>query len=480
MARKISVNPFERYNRQELIPGWNQDKLTNASIAIIGSDWMAAYATIAATALGVGRVRLIDDSYTAKKNSNFLGQDIGDSLKGLEIAKVASNINPLVQVEYLEASLINDGSKYFLEDNDVILELTNNSTSKAIAVEYSKDTGVKCITASSMHNYGKLILVNNSDIASKQMHYYMTNFNNTAQDPVISIFLGSLAVEESRKILMSEDALEKTIYYTPILVERFKPLITSPDFDMQSILDSAVKNNTANTTYKLNSRNALIIGAGALGCGLAPALPHMGLERVYIVDPDVIESTNLNRQVMYDESMVGKYKAEMLARKLKDMGVDAKPIVDRFPLKSEGKLKDVSLMFDCVDNFKARYDMSAYASKNNISLISGGTDYQAGQVAVFVPGMSSCINHQLNLEESVLRAEEHARASCIYAPNPSVVTSNMIISGLMAAEARTILSGLAPLTGILKYGTNLGGRIGYNAITQICDCYKNKNPMVDK
>lgn len=441
-------NRLERYNRQILVPGWDQGKLDNANIAIVGCDWLAEYTALTAAALGIGNISIIDNKSTQDYFLNFImDKSMADSK---EIKTILSTINPFVNIRSLETTLVNEGSKYFLENYDVILELTNDPRSKAIALEYCQENNVPCITAGTINDYGKIMRFDN-DI--ENIHHLMPDFEGKNQDPITSLPLAGIIVEETRKILMGEDSLENTIYYTTTRPERFKPL-------------KIPEKETSNRYYT----TAIIIGAGALGNGIAIGLYHLGLRDVYIIDPDKVEETNLNRQVLFYDS-VGEDKATALERKIKSR-LNAKGIVETFPLKKDELPKKRVIMFDCVDNFKTRVEINKYAVKYGIPLISGGTDYQAGQVAVYVPEKTSCIEHQLHLEEVAEKAEEGARHSCIYAPVPSVVTSNMIISGLMVGEARNIMSGKEPLKGMLKYGSNLDKRLGFTALKEICNCGK--------
>jgi molybdopterin/thiamine biosynthesis adenylyltransferase len=450
MTRETNENRVERYNRQCLIPGWNQEKLDNAKIAIIGSDHLASYTAIVAASLGVGKITIIDDKI--RKGTQLMGFRFDDSwANSRNLEQVVSAINPFVEVKALDTSLVNAGSKYFLEKNDVILDMTNDSKSKAICMEYGLETKTPCITASTTEDYGKLMLFN-GDLGN--IHPYMSNFGNKQQGPITSIPIAGIAVEEARKIIMNENnPLEKTIYYNLGKNERFAPM---------KIGDEQKK-------YGGSIGNVVIVGAGALGNGIALAMQHLNMDNIYIIDADEIEETNLNRQIFY-YNCVGEKKAEALARKLSTMGRKANPLVEKFPVFSFPN--NISLIFDCVDNFKTRLDLNNFAVKNRIPLISGGTNYHAGQVAVYVPGKTSCIEHQLNLSEVVKKTEEEERESqsCVYAPNPSVVTSNIIISGLMAAEAKIIFSGNEPLKGMLKYGSHLEGRVGFIPLKEKCSC----------
>jgi adenylyltransferase/sulfurtransferase len=72
-----------------------------------------------------------------------------------------------------------------------------------------------------------------------------------------------------------------------------------------------------------------IIGAGGLGCPALLGLRAGGARRVLVVDPDRVEASNLHRQVLYDLGDVGAPKAEVAARKLAAVGIEARARVHR-------------------------------------------------------------------------------------------------------------------------------------------------------
>lgn len=70
---------------------------------------------------------------------------------------------------------------------------------------------------------------------------------------------------------------------------------------------------------RISNANLLIIGVGGIGCELLKNLPKAGFRRFTILDLDIIEETNLNRQFIFRKSDVGSYKSEVGARRAKDL-----------------------------------------------------------------------------------------------------------------------------------------------------------------
>ncbi len=114
------------------------------------------------------------------------------------------------------------------------------------------------------------------------------------------------------------------------------------------------------------------------------------------------------------------------------------------------------------------------AMRKMLPLLSGGTDYRAATILVYVPNATSCFNCQINLDQLAMKAEIIRRTSCLQSPNPSVIMTNQIAGAIMAAEARRILSpntyGL-PLQGEIKYIADFESRGGVSHRNGICDCH---------
>mgnify|MGYP001565948639 FL=1 len=106
--------------------------------------------------------------------------------------------------------------------------------------------------------------------------------------------------------------------------------------------------------------------------------------------------------------------------------------------------KDYDIIFGCLDNKYSRTWLNNFAVKNNQTYIDGGTNPKSGQIAVYSPGNTECIDCQLDLKH-FKRLPMHC-----YQVDGSVVMSNMIIGSAMVGEAMKLFSG-NPLKGIFKY-----------------------------
>lgn len=137
---------------------------------------------------------------------------------------------------------------------------------------------------------------------------------------------------------------------------------------------------------KLSHAKVLVIGAGGLGCASLPYLVAAGVGTIGIVDFDVVELSNLHRQVLYTHEEIGKHKAEIAAQKLSKQNNEITIIP--YILKVDNKNAiDVISKFDLVvdgsDNFYTRYVVNDACVILNKPLVHGSVLKYEGQVGVF-------------------------------------------------------------------------------------------------
>ncbi len=132
----------------------------------------------------------------------------------------------------------------------------------------------------------------------------------------------------------------------------------------------------------LSSKKILIVGAGGLGNSIATNLSCIGLEKIYIVDFDIIEFHNIHRQFQFCKDDIGENKAAVLAEKLQKRGCNTKiEAVQGF--FEENIDIDVDIVFDATDNFEVRKKIDSFAKKRNIPWIYASVEEWHGQVGLF-------------------------------------------------------------------------------------------------
>ena len=118
---------------------------------------------------------------------------------------------------------------------------------------------------------------------------------------------------------------------------------------------------------KIKNAKILIIGMGGLGCPLLTYLAAAGVYNIGIADHDKVELSNLNRQILFSEADIGKYKVLQAKKKLIKIykGLNIKTFKNKITLKNiKTVLKNYDLICDGTDNFNTRYLINDFCKKN--------------------------------------------------------------------------------------------------------------------
>src|ERR1700690_968491 len=148
-----------------------------------------------------------------------------------------------------------------------------------------------------------------------------------------------------------------------------------------------------NGQRKLKGSSALVIGTGGLGSPVALYLAAAGVGRIGLVDYDVVDSSNLQRQVIHGTSTIGKLKVDSAREKLLDLNPDIEIETYNEPFTSENSMriaKDYDILLDGTDNFPTRYltnDVAVFLGKPNVYASIYRFD---GQVSVFYAKEGPC------------------------------------------------------------------------------------------
>jgi molybdopterin/thiamine biosynthesis adenylyltransferase len=193
---------------------------------------------------------------------------------------------------------------------------------------------------------------------------------------------------------------------------------------------------------KLSQSSVLVVGCGALGSTLASTLVRAGIGLVRIVDRDVLELNNLQRQVLFDEDDVAKGlpKAEAAVSKLRkinsSVGVEGH-VTDVTPKNIESLMAEVSLVLDATDNFESRYVINDAAVKHGVPWIYGGVIGMTGMTMNVLPGTGPCLR-------CVFPTAPPAGSFPTCETAGVLNTVPAVIASIQATEALKILSGDEP------------------------------------
>jgi adenylyltransferase/sulfurtransferase len=145
---------------------------------------------------------------------------------------------------------------------------------------------------------------------------------------------------------------------------------------------------------KLKQASVFIAGAGGLGTAVGSYLAAAGIGRVEIVDKDIVQISNLNRQVMYTEKDAGKKKAAVLARRLRLLNPHVQVTGSSLDIGRTGLRERVlafDILVDALDNFTSRYALNHAALVQGIPLVHGSIRGFYGQLTTLVPGITPCL-----------------------------------------------------------------------------------------
>jgi adenylyltransferase/sulfurtransferase len=139
---------------------------------------------------------------------------------------------------------------------------------------------------------------------------------------------------------------------------------------------------------RLKEASILVVGAGGLGCGALPYLAAAGVGSITILDADVIELSNLARQVLYKTDEVGTSKAIKAAEALRDLNptIVVTGVAENLTVENASNYIDKhDLIIDCTDNFQTRYLINDVCVALKKPFVYGAIHAWEGQFAVFHP-----------------------------------------------------------------------------------------------
>lgn len=200
---------------------------------------------------------------------------------------------------------------------------------------------------------------------------------------------------------------------------------------------------------KIRNARALVIGAGALGNEVSKNLALVGMAKVWVLDFDRIETTNLTRSVLFRAHDVGRWKADVLAERASEINPDSTFLPLRWDVRHDlglGFLSQMELVFGCLDNREARYYVNRACFLLRKMFIDGGLDTLNGSVSVFHPPDTACYECTLTAGD---RMELQKRISCLRDPAPEIKnhvptapTIASIIGGMQVQIGLRALHGL--------------------------------------
>ncbi len=144
---------------------------------------------------------------------------------------------------------------------------------------------------------------------------------------------------------------------------------------------------------KLLDSRVLLIGAGGLGSPAAYYLAAAGVGTIGIIDADVVDDSNLQRQILHNTKRIGQYKADSARETIEALNPDVKVIthIERLDETNVARIiADYDVILDGTDNFPTRYLLNDAALIANKPVVHGSVFRFEGQLTVFKPYEGPC------------------------------------------------------------------------------------------
>ena len=137
---------------------------------------------------------------------------------------------------------------------------------------------------------------------------------------------------------------------------------------------------------KIINSKVLIVGAGGLGCPVVDALSRAGVGIIGIADDDKVNLSNIHRQTLYNSNDVGKFKVNVVKKKIKNINPYIKIITLKQKITEKNIfkiIKNFEIIVDGSDNFKTKFLLNKYSIKYSKTLIVGAISKFDGHVFTF-------------------------------------------------------------------------------------------------
>ena len=197
---------------------------------------------------------------------------------------------------------------------------------------------------------------------------------------------------------------------------------------------------------RLLAARVLVVGLGGLGCPAALYLAAAGVGMLRLVDDDVVESSNLQRQIAHGEADVGALKVDSAARSI--AAINSETRVEQCAMRADaetmvGLLEGMDLVVDASDSFATRFAVNQACVDARVPLVSGAAIRSEGQVGVFDP------------------ASGGACYQCLYPDAPADADLSCAESGVLAPMVGVIgsLQALEAIKVLAQFGEPLRGKL---------------------
>ena len=142
--------------------------------------------------------------------------------------------------------------------------------------------------------------------------------------------------------------------------------------------------------HKILDSSALIIGMGGLGSPAALYLAAAGIGKLVISDYDIVEASNLQRQIIHANKWIGENKVDSAKASIKALNPDCEVEAINYQLDEDelkSMIRRVDIVLDCSDNFPTRFEVNRYCVETETALVSGAAIRLEGQIMNYQPNV---------------------------------------------------------------------------------------------
>jgi len=229
---------------------------------------------------------------------------------------------------------------------------------------------------------------------------------------------------------------------------------------------------------KVQAAKMMIVGAGALGNEVLKNLALMGVGHLFVLDFDTIEAANLSRSVLFRPEDNGKKKAEVAARRIKELNPDVQMQFFHGDVNTDlglGVFRRMDVVIGCLDNREARLSVNRFCYWLDKPWVDGAIQELFGLARVFVPGQGACF--ECTLTEQA-RREMSLRYSCpllarqniLLGKVPTTPTISAIIGGIQSQDALKLLHDMPVEAGKVTHFNGLTNEVHTTAYVAKEDC----------
>jgi len=183
---------------------------------------------------------------------------------------------------------------------------------------------------------------------------------------------------------------------------------------------------------KLKKARIVVFGVGGLGSVSSIYLTALGIGKLLLVDHGKVELSNLNRQILYKTSDIGKFKVKIAAQRLKELNpnVDIEYSIEKITSENVYDfIREADVVIDGLDNWETRFIVNRACVELNKPFIHAGVHGMYGQLLVVVPGKSPCLQCVMPIKPSKERKI------------PILPTTPAVLAALQVTEAVKMITG---------------------------------------